>query len=118
MVRLLWLQKLRFQLSYCPLMLEEHYVSCLSSGVLVKIRLVTDHESLKAAVQPVDLHIPASVVHCPADVPTHGVEQAFFSNYFVPFDSFPSVLKTLNFYHNGNASHSAQMLITRAVDRD
>ena len=86
--------------------------------MLIKISLETDHEGLKAAIQPVDLHEPTSVVHCPTDIPAHGVEQTFFCNYFVPFDSFPSVLKTLNFYHNGNASHSAQMLITRAVDRD
>ena len=86
--------------------------------MLIKISLETDHEGLKAAVQPVDLHEPTSVVHCPADIPAHGVEQTFFCDYLVPLNSFPSVLKTLYFYHNGNASHSAQMFVTRAADRD
>ena len=42
--------------------------------VLIKISLKTDHEGLKAAIQPVDLHEPTSVIHCPADVPALGVE--------------------------------------------
>ena len=55
-------------------MLEEHGVSCLRSGVLVKIRLVANHECLTAAVQPVDREVPTSVIHCPANVPTDGIK--------------------------------------------
>ena len=86
--------------------------------MLCKISYWPDHEHFMTTILPIDFHKPSTVTHRPANVPAHGVKEILFRFYLDLADSFTSVLKTLYFYHDGKASHSAQVFITRAADRD
>ena len=85
---------------------------CCGLLIFVDFGFQPNYEGLKASIQPVDFHEASSIVHGPADVPTHGVEQVLLGDGLGHAGPLTGALEAFNLNLDTYVSHNALGVIT------